>query len=552
MKINRQRPKSLPAISRSSLPSSIQRQSLPVISKQPLSTPKPITPSLIYSPAKSKESSQSSQSSQSTNSPMRSPQPSAKINVILPVDLLQYDALLLQTYTVPVKLIAINYIYLIYTIIYSFCNNIKNILERINDVDYLQPPLFKKTAIERLITLKKFILEEQYKYKALDGSIIHIDDKYALIKMLVKKITIDTEGDLYDYLRVYLRELKYDPKRIKDTTDRTWKSLRNIHRDDKLQSYIDRNIFTPKIRSKIISWFDNINIEIVNNKLKSQFKMIEELINILNDIWDDEKTKEEFIKFILKTQKTSGIQSGGMLSFLRSNRVLPESDQVAPMNMRAKTGRSQQIIKLYNSIRPRTNRVLPEQVLQLHMYRRVYIINFQNILDFISLLKSYLIEVNDKMIKRYNNNLIRDDAKEYIHLYKEKKMILAKDPEYKDNREWIRINERKQGQALLTKKDEDEFEKTYKEKIDEEFKNFDKKPDRKKRYNEYKLKKLPTFTEMKQHNEDYIASYLRGRRTKLKFKEIGSNHIKFHLDNNVKFIKDRCNSVEKELVHLFP
>ena len=183
--------------------------------------------------------------------------------------------------------------------------------------------------------------------------------------------------------------------------------------------------------------------------------MIDELINILNDIWDDEKTKEEFIKFILKTQKTSSIQSGGMLSFLRSNRVLHSTEHQQPLNMRAKTGRSQQIIKLYNSIRSRSNRVLPEQVpkqvLHLHMYRRAYIINFQNILDYISLLKSYLIKVNDKMIKRYekqlinyNKKLIRDDAKEYIHLYKEKKMILAKDPLYKDNREWIRINERKQ------------------------------------------------------------------------------------------------------------
>ena len=552
MKINSQRPKSLPTISESSLRPSIQRpKSLPAISKRPFSTPKPITPSLIFS-----QSSQSLQSLQSKNSPLRSPPPSAKINVIHPVDLSQYDALLPQTHTAPLKIVAIYYIYLIYTIIYSFCNNITNILKRINNVDYLQPPLFKKTAIERLIALQQNILEEQYKYKALDGSIIHIDDKYALIKMLVKKITVETERDLYDYLRVYLRVLKYDPKRIKDTTDRTWKSLWNIHRDDKLQSYIDKNIFTPKIRSKIISWFDNVNIEIVNNKLKYQFKMIEELINILNDIWDDEKSKEEFIKFILKTQKTSGIQSGGMLSFLRSNRVLHSTEHQQPLNMRAKTGRSQQIIKLYNSIRSRSNRVLPEQVpeqvLHLHMYRRVYIINFQNILDYISLLKSYLIKVDDKMIKRYNKNLIRDDAKEYIHLYKEKKMILAKDPVYKDNREWIRINERKKGQTLLTKKDEEEFEKIYKEKVDEEFENFDKNPDTTKRYKQYKLKQVPTFSEMKKQNENYIAFKLKVRRTKLKFKEIGSNHIKFHLDNNVKFIKDRCNSVEKDLAHLFP
>ena len=609
MKEYSKRPKSLPVTSKRP---SIQRpKSLPVTSKRPFSTHKPIKPPLINSPAKS---------IQSTNSPLHSSaihssQPSAQIKIIHPINLSQYDALLPQTHTYPLKIVAIYYIYLVYSIIYSFCNNITDILKRINDTDYLQPPLFKKTAIEKLIALQKNILKEQYKYKALDSSIIDIDDKYALVEMLVKKITIDTEYNVYLYLRVYLRELKYDNEKIKNTVRKKSEEMYYIRRDDELQSYIDRKIFTPKIRSEIISWFDNINIEIVNNKFKSQFKMIEELINILNDIWVDEKTKGGFIKYILKTQKTSGIQSGGMLSFLRSNRILPETDQVVPMNMRAKTGRTQQIIKLYNSMRTQANRILPEQVLHLNMYRRVYTVNFQNIYDYILLIKSYLFEVDDKMTRRsmkllikYYKELIRDDEKEYKHFYK-KNMTPAKDPlrkdkselirlyerkqvyednkewiqkykdkqVYKDNKEWIRLYEKKQRQTLLTEEEkqlkkiyedvealkikkelnnlefEKIYEKIYKEKIDEDFKDFHKK------FNiDKKIQSIPTFTEMKQKNKDLIALKLKQQLDMLELeksrleKHIRGKHIKFHLETNIKFIKYKVDSVEKDLAHLFP
>jgi len=266
--------------------------------------------------------------------------------------------------------------------------------------------------------------------------------------------------------------------------------------EEYMRIYFNKN----KVLQHILSNIQGIDISVINNKLKSQFKMIEELINILNDIWVDEKTKGGFIKFILKTQKTSGIQSGGMLSFLRSNRVLHSTEHQQPMNMRA-------------------NRVLPEQVLHLNMYRRAHTANFQNIYDYLFLLNSYLFEVDDKMMQKsmklltkYYKKLLRDYEKEYKHIYK--------DPPIQ--KESIR------SPMFLMNSEQ------------------------------YKLKQIPTFTEMKQKNEDLIALKLKKHSDmlaleKLKLeKHIRGQHIKFHLENNIKYIKDKINSVEKDLAHLFP
>jgi hypothetical protein len=92
----------------------------------------------------------------------------------------------------------------------------------------------------------------------------------------------------------------------------------------------------------------------------------------------------------------------------------------------------------------------------------------------------------------------------------------------------------------------------------EQFKNFDKKPDTKKRYKQYKLKQIPTFTEMKQKNEDLIALKLKKHSDRLDLeklkleKHIRGQHIKFRLETNIKYIKDKIDSVEKDLAHLFP
>jgi len=518
-----QRPKSLPTISRSSSHLSIQRpKSLPTISKRSFSTPKPIKSPLIYS--------QSSQSSQSTNSSlhssaMRSPPPSAKIDVIHPVDLSQYDTLLSPTHTHPLKIVAIYYITLIYTIIKSFCINIIDILKRINNTDYIKPQLFKKIAIERLLDLKQNIFIEIYNYKLLDGSIIDISGIITLIDFFLFKKTKREDDKLYNHLRSYLYIVKkWKFYRVEREMSKLFREISILVRDpyttdadieEYMRIYFNKN----KVLQHILSNIQGIDISVINNKLKSQFKMIEELINILNDIWVDEKTKGGFIKFILKTQKTSGIQSGGMLSFLRSNRILPSTEHQQPMNMRAKTGRSQQIIKLYKSMRSRANRVLPEQVLHLNMYRRAHTVNFQNIYDYLFLLNSYLFEVDDKMMQKsmklltkYYKKLIRDYEKEYKHIYK--------DPPIQ--KESIR------SPMFLMNSEQ------------------------------YKLKQIPTFTEMKQKNEDLIALKLKKYSDmlaleKLKLeKHIRGQHIKFHLEINIKYIKDKINNVEKDLAHLFP
>ena len=678
MKRNSLRPKSLPGSLKSSSRLSIQRpKSLPGISKRPFSTPKPIKPLLIYSTPESKEStpaeSKESTPAESTSIPlnssaMRSPPPAAKIDVIHPIDLSQYDALLPQTHAYPLKIVAIYYIYLVYTIINSFSYNIENILQKINDTDYMQPELFKKEAIERLIALRENILKEQYKYKALDGSIIDIEDKYDLIEMLVKKITIKTEYNVSKYLRVYLRVLKYDNEKIEKIVLKRSKEMFPIRTDASLQSYMDSNIFTRNIRSEIIRWFDNISLEMINNKFKSQFKLIEVLINILNDIWVDEKTKGGFIKYILKIQKTTGIQSGGMFSFLRSNRVLQEHQP--PMNMRAKTGITHQIIKLYNSVRSQSNRVLPEQVLHLNMYRRVHTVNFQNILDYISLIKSYLFEENEEIIRiryekklekeiirrneklekeitrrnkklekertrkneklgkeitRYNKLLKSDYEKEYKHL--KKIMTPVKDPFHKNNREWIRqyekqvyednikwiqlyerrherkkvyednkklikLYEKKQEQTELTVEEQEElkkiyeeqeqlkniyrdlealkikkelnnleYEKIYKEKIDEEFKDFDEKPIKRKPYIDKKIEPIPTFSELNKEAEILIPLKLKEFEKlefeklefkKLRFKKVEFKHVKFHIECSIKYIKTRIDQVENDLSEILP
>ena len=522
---NSKRHKSLPEFSKSSLRLSIQRpKSLPVISKRTFSTPK--QPHLIYSPSKS---------TKSTNSPlysaMRSSPPAAKIKPVHHTDLSPREALLPQKY--PLNLVAIYYIELLYTIIYSISNNIADILKRINDTDYMQPQLFKKTAIERLIALQQNILKEEYEYDALDGNTINIKNKYSFISFLLKKTTVAWKRDFYRNLRIYLKEMKYSDIQIEIKVRKIFNATWDIEEDKILQDYIERNIITKKVKKNIINMFNDINLLMITNKLNSQFKMIEELINILNDIWVDEKTKNKFYKFVLKTQKPTSMQSGGMLKFLssrfmRSNRVLQEPEQQEPM--RARTGRTKQIIKLYKSMQTRANSVLPEEVLDINMYWRVHTINFKNIFDYISLINSYLFEEDEETIRvryekklekeiaRYNKRLKRDDEKEYMHLNK-KIIVRLNEPIHKEKSEWT---------------------------LSEEFKNFDKEPAKKKNYLGKKIDPIPTFSELNKKSEILIPLKLK------KFKKVKFQHVQFHTELNIKYIRDRINQVENYLHELLP
>lgn len=525
MKRNSQRPKSFPRSLKTSFRLSIQRpKSLPVISKRSFSTHKK-TP-LIYSPSKSTKSTKSP-----LYSAIRSPPPAAKIKPVYHTDLSPREALLPQKH--PLNLVAIYYIALLYTIIYSISSNIADILKRINDTDYMQPQLFKKTAIERLIALQKNILKEEYEYNALDGSIINIKNRYSFISFLLKKTTVAWKRDFYRNLRIYLKEMKYSNIQIEIKVRKIFNAIWDIEDDKILQNYIERNIITKKVKKYIMNMFNDISLVMITNKLNSQFKMIEELINILNDIWIDEKTKNKFIKFVLKTQKSTGIQSGGMLNFvnsrfMRSNRVLQEPEQQAPM--RARTGITQQIIKLYKSIRTRANSVLPEEVLDINMYWRVHTINFKNIFDYISLINSYLFEEDEELIRvryekklekkfaRYNKRLIRDDEKEYLHLNK-KIIVRLKEPIHKEKSVWT---------------------------LSEEFKNFDKEPAKKKNYLGKKIDPIPTFSELNKKSEILIPLKLK------KIKEVRFQHVQFHTELNIKYIRDRINQVENDLHELLP
>ena len=231
MKRNSRRPKSLPEMSKGL---SIQRpKSLPVISKRTFSIPK--QPHLIYSPSKSAKSTNSLLYSSATRSPL----PAAKIKPVLPIDLSQYEALLPQKHAYPLKIVAIYYITLVCTIINSFCYNIANILKRINDTNYIKPPLFKKTAIERLIALQQKILNEQYDYKALDGTIINISGIYKLIVFLLFKKTKKEDIRLYNYLRSYLYNVKmWNYDKAEREMSKLYRNISILRTDADMEEYM--------------------------------------------------------------------------------------------------------------------------------------------------------------------------------------------------------------------------------------------------------------------------------------------------------------------------
>jgi hypothetical protein len=201
--------------------------------------------------------------------------------------------------------------------------------------------------------------------------------------------------------------------------------------------------------------------------------------------------------------------------------------------------------------------------------------------------KEPLHKVKNELIRLYERKREYKDNKEWIQLYEKKqKQILLTDeeeekfkrPVYKDIKKWIelyeKIYEKKQKQILLTDEEEEkfkrieddlyalkekkeknnlEFEKIYKEKIDEEFKDFDKnyKIDK-------KIQSIPTFSEIKQKKEDLIALQFKERLDMLELEKskrtiyIWGQNIKFHLETNIKYIRDKIDSVEKDLAHLFP
>jgi len=344
----------------------------------------------VYSPA--------SPSSSLPQSAKRSPPPAARVIPRLATDLSQYDTLLPQKHRYPLDIVAIFYITNLYDLLYSFTHNIHEILKRINNAVYIDPKMFKKKAIDDLLSLRTKILREQYQYTTLKGTTINIIGDYDLIAFLLEKKGVDRYkiGTLYRHLRIFLKRKnkKMSQKGIDTQIDYLNDEITYIDTDAELNEYIQRYIVKNKAQSLIVALFKDIDIFAINNKLESIYKMILNVIEILDDIWIDEKAKGRFIKYILKTQNivssfggsVSGV-SGGILNkvsqfFKRSNRVGVE----------------------------------PENNLHINRYKRANADNFQNIYDFVSLLLKYIYEVDKKMLKKYMN-MINKLKKEYHFLY---------------------------------------------------------------------------------------------------------------------------------------
>ena len=204
--------------------------------------------------------------------------------------------------------------------------------------------------------------------------------------------------DLYFNLRKFLKEVKgLDAYKQEIEMNKIKRRIWNIHTDVDLENYMRNYFYKERVPEKLQSIFKNISIISINSKLDSQYRLILELIDILNSIWLDEKAKEQFIKYILKKENTvtsfrSG-QKGGVLGFYRAYNYL-------------------------RGVSTQANRVgvVPEQPPQVNKYKRANIANIKNIYAFFTLLVPYIFEVDKKMYNK-SNIIIKRYKDEYKHLY---------------------------------------------------------------------------------------------------------------------------------------
>jgi hypothetical protein len=347
----------------------------------------------------SQNSRPSSTSSSLPQSAKLSPPPSASIEPVLLTDLSQYDALLQQKHTYPLEIVAIYYITSVYYILNSFIYEILDILKCANKPIYIVHKLFKKEAIDKLLSLQGRIKRERFVYTTLNGS-QDITNNYELIVLLLGEKIDDFHKlqDLYFNLRKFLKEVKgLDAYKQEIEMNKIKRRIWNIHTDVDLENYMRNYFYKERVPEKLQSIFKNISIISINSKLDSQYRLILELIDILNSIWLDEKAKEQFIKYILKKENTvtsfrSG-QKGGVLGFYRAYNYL-------------------------RSVSTQANRVgvVPEQPPQVNKYKRANIANIKNIYAFFTLLVPYIFEVDEKMYNK-SNIIIKRYKDEYKHLY---------------------------------------------------------------------------------------------------------------------------------------
>jgi hypothetical protein len=382
------------------------------ISKQPAAAA--AAPIPIYSPPSSVSRSLSA-------SARLNPPKAARIIPKSPTDdLSQHYDLLPQKYLNELlALLAIHYITKLYDAIYSFASNITDILQRVNDCYYINPKLFKKEAIDKLLLFQSRVLLEQYKYTTLSGTTIDISDiseesgYYKFIELILFKKTIKERLRLYDYLRSYLYKVKeFKEEDVEKRMRKLYRHISVMKTDASIEEYMLRYFSENKVVEKVIAQFKGIDITTTNIKLESQYKTIKDLIDIINDIWVNEKAKERFIKYILKSQGSGSNGSSGS-----------DPDRVRRFNSQSGGAKLFPTLKMFRRVlgkqRQQPTRVMPEQISVLNKYKRSNNTNFQNIYAFISLLSGYILEVDAKMRERF--------AKEYDHLYEIPK------PLYNDN-----------------------------------------------------------------------------------------------------------------------
>jgi len=337
-------------------------------------------------------------------------------------DLLQYYNLLPQKHSKELlALLAISYITKLYDAIYSFASNITDILHKVNACYYISPKLFKKETIDKLLSFQTRVLREQYKYTTLSGTTIDISERrdYEFIDFILFKKTMKEDIRLYNYLRSYLYKVKgFKEGEVEKRMSELYRHISVMKTDASVEEYMRRYFSKNKVVENVLALFKGIDITTTNIKLESQYKTIKDLIDIINDIWINEKTNERFVKYVLKSQ--GSVSSGSGVSGV---------DRVRRFNSQSGGVKNSPILKMFRRVlgkqrqqrqqRQQPTRVMPEQISVLNKYKRSNNTNFQNIYAFISLLGGYILEVDVKMRARFK--------KEYSHFYDKPK------PLYNDN-----------------------------------------------------------------------------------------------------------------------
>jgi len=373
----------------------------------------------IYSPPSSASSSLSA-------SAKLNPPKAARIIAKSPINLSQYDDLLPQKHPKELfALLAISYITNLYDVIYSFAANITKILQRVNACDYIKPELFKKETIDKLLLFQTRVLGEQYKYPKLNRTTVDISGEryYEYVDLILFKKTMKEDIRLYNYLRSYLYKIKgFTTGEVETRMSELFRDISAMETDASVEEYMRRYFIKNKVVEDVIELFKDIDITTTNIKLESQYKTIKDFIDIINDIWVNEKAKERFIKYIIKSQGSvsgaSSVRGVSGASSVRGVSSVSGTDRREWNSVRGGANLAP-ILKIFRRVlgkhRQQSTMVMSEQISVLNKYKRSNNTNFQNIYAYISLLCDYILEVDVKMRERFK--------KENYHLYDKPKPL---------------------------------------------------------------------------------------------------------------------------------